>query len=206
MQHKNPIVGNHESINVKTKLSGDGPPAQPVADHVDRDRLTQAVADHRQAVADKEVHHVELNNLQTQIRELTVEIVRLQSLMRDFELANDSIDLEDIRDFANRKQRANHELETLIEVRDKLKLKYEPLERDYYYNDSISIQSSINSCWLIVYDGLLKSVDNELLEQLFAVGAKIGKYDKLVINDMNLMNPVKSELLEPLAQQYGIPA
>ena len=172
---------------------------------VEADRLALAIADHAKAVSEKKAHRIELDNLGTQIKELNTEIAGIQSLLKDFDLANDSIAIEDIKDFANRKYRARLEVETLSEVRDGLKAKYESMERFYTESDSATIQTAADSCWSIVYRSLFNSVDVELLKKLMAVGSRVGKYDKMIINELNLLNPVEYDLLEPLAKQYGIP-
>lgn len=199
MKHENPI----ENINVTT-VSATAAAATATDVKVDADRLALALADHAAIVSEKKAHRLELENLQNQIKELNVEIISIQSLLKDFDLANNSIAIEDIKDFANRKYRAKLEVETLCEVRDELKKKYPVMERDYGYLDSTSEQEAVRKCWSVLYDGLLKSIDVEPIKQLLAVGVAAGKHERSVMSDLNIAT-VEYQRLEPLARQFGIP-
>ena len=202
MKHENPI----ENINVTT-VSATAAAAAPATDAmVDADRLALALADHAAIVSEKKAHRLELENLQNQIKELNVEIISIQSLLKDFDLANNSIAIEDIKDFANRKYRAKLEAETLSEIRDELKKKYPVMERDYARLDSITEIDCKRHCWGVLYEGLLKSIDTESLKQLIVVGVAAGKHETSVINDLKLTTPVEYQRLEALAKQFNLPA
>ena len=135
---------------------------------------------------------------------MNAEIAGIQSLLKDFDLANDSIAISDIKDFANRKYRAKLEVETLCEVRDELKKKYPVMERDYGYLDSTSEQEAVRKCWSVLYDGLLRSIDVEPIKQLLAVGVAAGKHERSVMSDLNIAT-IEYQRLEPLVKQFGIP-
>ena len=132
---------------------------------VESDRLALAIDDHAAVVSEKKAHRIELENLGNQIKELNAEIAGIQSLLKDFDLANNSIAISDIKDFANRKYRAKLEVETLAEVRDELKKKLPQMERDYGRFDATSEQDAVRKCWYVIYDGLFKSIDVEPIKQ-----------------------------------------
>ncbi len=200
MKHENPI----ENINVTT-VSATAAAATATDVKVDADRLALALADHAAIVSEKKAHRLELENLQNQIKELNVEIISIQSLLKDFDLANNSIAIEDIKDFANRKYRAKLEVETLSEIRDELKKKYPVMERDYSRLDSITEIESKRYCWKVLYEGLLQSIDIESLKQLIVVGIAAGKHESNVIDDLKL-GSIEYQRLEALAKQFNLPA
>ncbi len=208
MLHQKSVVKNEaQTFNVNTKVSADPGPALvniATADPVDNDRLALALADHGKVISDAKAHRIELSNLQGQIKELNTEIVSIQSLLKDFDLANNSIAIEDIKDFANRKHHAKLEVETLSEIRDELKKKYPVMERDYGYIDSTSESEAKRRCWSILYEGLLKAIDVEPIKQLIAVGVAAGKHERSVMNDLNIAT-IEYQRLEPLVKQFGLP-
>ncbi len=171
---------------------------------VDLDRLSLAIDDHAKTVSDIKSHRLELENLQGQIKELNAEISSIQLLVRDFDLANNSISMGELKDFANRKHRAKLELETLIEVRDELKKRYPVMERDYSYLDSTSERDAKRFCWSVLYDSLLSAIDVEQIKQLIVVGVAAGWQEKAVLTDLGLMT-VEYQRLESLAKQFSIP-
>ena len=166
-------------------------------------RLAAAIADHDKTVAEVSAHKAELVNLQTQINELDSEITKLGTQLKDFDLANNSIVIEGIKDFANRKYRAKLEIETLSEIRDELKKKLPKMERDYSYLDTVSVSDSKRFCWSVLYDGLLKSIDVEPLKQLLAVGVAAGRHERSVMLDLNLT--VEHSRLDALVKQFNLP-
>jgi hypothetical protein len=210
MIHNSLVVENEvETFNVDKKVSAGGAGAAVTniakADHaVDRDRLSLALADHAKTVSDMKAHRFELENLQGQIKELNAEISNIQSLIKDFDLANNSISMNELKDFANRKHRAKLELETLIEVRDELKKRYPVMERDYGFIDSTSETDAKRFCWSVLYDGLLSAIDSEPVKQLIAVGAAAGWPATAVIADLGLAT-VEYRRLESLAKQFSVP-
>ena len=205
MSHKNPIVESEsETFNVNN-ASGASATAAPATDAmVDADRLNLALADHAKTVSDAKAHRIEIENLGNQIKELNAEIAGIQSLLKGFDLASDSIAIEDIKDFATRKHRARLEVETLCEVRDELKKKYPVMERDYGYIDSVSEMDAKRFCWSILYDGMLRAIDVEPIKQLLAVGVAAGKHERSVMSDLNIAT-VEYQRLEPLVKQFGLP-
>jgi len=209
MTHNSLVVENDVlTINADKKVSAGGAGAAVTniakADHsVDRDRLALALADHAKTVSDIKSHRIELENLQGQIKTLNAEISSIQLLVRDFDLATNSISMDEIKDFANRKYRARLELETLIEVRDELKKRYPVMERDYSYLDSTSETDAKRFCWSVLYDGLLSAVDVEPIKQLIVVGVASGRHEKSVMNDLGLT--IDYQRLESLAKQFQIP-
>ena len=170
---------------------------------VESDRLALAIDDHAAVVSEKKAHRIELENLGNQIKELNAEIAGIQSLLKDFDLANNSIAISDIKDFANRKYRAKLEVETLSEVRDGLKKKLPVMERDYGHIDSVSEIDSKRFCWSVLYDGLLSAIDVEPIKQLLVVGITSGRSERSIMNDLNLT--VEYQRLESLAKQFGLP-
>ncbi len=170
---------------------------------IDMERLALALADHKKTVAEVVAHKAELANLQAQINELDEEIAKLGLQLKDFDLANNSIVIEDIKDFANRKYRAKLEIETLSEIRDELKKKLPKMERDYSYLDTVSVSDSKRFCWSVLYDGLLKSIDTEPLKQLLAVGVAAGRHERSVMLDLNLT--VEHSRLDALVKQFNLP-
>ena len=170
---------------------------------IDMERLALAIADHKKTVAEVVAHKAELVNLQEQIKELDEEIAKLGLQLKDFDLACNSIVIEDIKDFASRKYRAKLEVETLSEIRNELKKKLPVMERDYSYIDSVSVSGSKRFCWSILYDGLLKSIDTEPLKQHLALGVATGLHERTVMSDLNLS--VEYERLDALAKQFNLP-
>ncbi len=172
-------------------------------DTIDREKLNQAVIDHAQVLADMKTHKTELDNIQSQINELDVEIVNAHLALRDFDLGNNSIG--EIKEFAAGKYRAKLELETFIEIRDDLQKKLPTHERNYSQLDSLAEIESKRHCWGVLYDGLLKSIDIESLKQLIVVGIAAGKHEISVIDDLKL-TPVEYQRLELLGEQFNLPA
>ncbi len=170
---------------------------------IDTERLALALADHKKTVAEVVAHKAELANLQVQINELDEEIAKLGLQLKDFDLACNSIVIEGIKDFANRKYRAKLEIETLSEIRDELKKKLPKMERDYSYLDTVSVSDSKRFCWSVLYDGLLKSIDVEPLKQLLAVGVATGRHERSVMSDLNLT--VEYSRLDALVKQFNLP-
>ena len=170
---------------------------------IDMERLALAIADHAKAVSDKKAHRIELENLQTQIRELDDEITRLGIELKSFDLNKDAIGITEIKSFAQKKLKIQYELESLAEVRDALKKKLPIMQRDYSSLDAVSEETAIKGCWTVLYDGLKKSIDVESIKQLLIVGVAAGMSEKMVMDDLNLT--VEYERLEPLIKQFCIP-
>ena len=170
---------------------------------IDIERLNLAIADHSNTVSEVKSHRVELENLQTQIKELDSEITRLFMQSRDSDLNSHSIGIADIKSFAQQKLKTQYEIKALTEVRDGLKKKLPTLERDYSMLDATSENEAKRSCWRVLYDGLLKSIDTESLKQLIVVGVASGKHERNVIADLEL--GIEYQRLEALAKQFNIP-
>lgn len=171
---------------------------------IDTDRLNLAITNHSNTVSEIKSHRAELVNLQNQIKELDDEITKLGTQLKDFDLNNHSIGIAEIKSFAQQKLKTQYELESLAEVRDGLKKKLPILERDYGYLDSTSESEKKRACWGVVYDGLLKAIDNESIKQLIIVGIASGRSERTVMSDLDLTT-IDYRRLESLTKQFGIP-
>ena len=168
---------------------------------VDRELLNKAIADYHQTVIDVNNHRLEIDKLQGQINELNDEIARLQSV--EFNLSAD-LSIQNIKNFANEKYKARLELETLIDIRDKLSDKLPELMRDFSAMYSNSVLEANKHCWSILYSALLSKIDFDLFKQLLAVGVISGMSKDTIIQTFNKM-PVEFQQLDPLAEMFGIP-
>ena len=61
----------------------------------------------------------------------------------------------------------------------------------------------MTACWQIIYDGYLKSIDVEPLNQLITLGTMVNKPMKSVIEDLKL--EIDTRRLEAFAKQYNLP-
>ena len=166
----------------------------------DRELLNKAIADYHQTVIEVDNHRLELDKLQGQINELNDEIARLQSV--EFNLSAD-LSIQNIKNFANEKYKARLELETLIDIRDKLSQKLPKLSKEYNYIDFDAKLVAKRQCWSVLYTALLSVIDVEPIKQLLAVGVSAGMSEKMIMDNLNLT--IEYMQLEPLVELFGIP-
>ena len=167
---------------------------------VDRELLNKAIADYHQTVIDVNNHRLEIDKLQGQINELNDEIARLQSV--EFNLSAD-LSIQNIKNFANEKYKARLELETLIDIRDKLSQKLPKLSQEYNYIDCTAESVAKRQCWSVLYAALLSVIDVDQIKRLLAVGVSAGMSEKMIMDNLNLT--VEYMQLEPLVELFGIP-
>lgn len=170
---------------------------------VDVNRLRDAIDDHSHAVSTVKKHRMELNALSENIRTLDVEITDLQRQVNDRRTANNLIDLEEIKNFSRKSASIQLDIDALIDARDKLKVTLKQKERDYAVLDIYAESDSMTACWRVLYDGVLKSVDIEPLNQLITLGTMVNKPVKSVVEDLNLV--IDTRQLEAFAKQYNLP-
>ena len=170
---------------------------------VDMNRLRDGIDDHSHAVSTVKKHRMELNTLSDNIRTLDVEITDLQRQVNDRRNANNLIDLEDIKNFSRKSASIQLDIDALIDARDKLKVTLRQKERDYAVLDIYAESDAMTACWVVLYDGLLKSIDVEPLSQLITLGTMVNKPIKSVIEDLNLV--IDTRQLEAFAKQYNLP-
>jgi regulator of replication initiation timing len=171
---------------------------------VDMNRLRDGIDDHAHAVATMKKHRKELNTIAENIRVLDTEITDLKRQVSDRRTANNSIDLEEIKNFSRKSASIQLDIESLIEARDELKAVLRDKERDYSQLDVYAESDCITTLWQIIYDGYLKSVDIEPLNQLITLGTKINKPVSSVVADLKLV--ADTRMLEAFAKQYNLPA
>lgn len=170
---------------------------------VDMNRLRDAIDGHAHAVSTVKKHRIEIDGIKDKIKELDYEIVGLSNQVREMELGHYSISMDDIISSSHKKIELNNRITALNDAVGKMNKLLRDKTREYEALDVYAESDCITSCWQIIYDGILKSIDVEPLNQLITLGTKINKPINGVVADLKLVDDTRR--LEAFAKQFNLP-
>jgi cell division protein FtsB len=167
---------------------------------IDRDALALALADVRKARTDEADQIAAVAVLRGRVEELDAEVARVETAL--MATPDATMSLEQIKAFANEQLGHRFELDALHCVRDDLQRQVKALESDSLR--FIYLQQDCRSAvWRRIYEGLLASIDKQMLSALIAAGFMIDKHPHSVLSEMNLED-LRDESIEKLIVQFGL--
>lgn len=199
MKTLNEVVKSDVEFNVNQSGKAGAAAVVPDVRHgVDMERLAAALADHAQAVKDREAHRATLTTLHHRTAELDAAIMDIEAMLSD--KPDVEMDISAIKRFADDQQSYRNQIAALVGVRTGIEKQIKSMDERVI---TCAIQDANGGIWRTLYEGLLTAIDKEPLEQLFVAGSMIGKPERGIVSDLALSDDTRR--LEAMIKQFKIP-